>query len=293
MDKLLIVEPKELTIWFELGKKVHSELRMRNVMHTMPVAFKVQTTATKMLTLKPAIGIIPPLGSVAVDVVMHSQRTLPESGFPISDDKVVVKSVVVPGGLSSHQSVSHDWFIPGRKQVFTDGKLRVIFVGGTILRSLISHGMNSKQAMEEAREVLERDVDGVALNGRDEHGRTPMHLAVAGGWPELVQVLLEFGANVASKNTQGQMVLHEAAIRGESLIVELLLDKGADPDAQNSRGSTALQLAITYGHAEVVRILLSKGARFTAEMASSCPDHAGPSLSKVLQAYHFERSLGR
>lgn len=47
---------------------------------------------------------------------------------------------------------------------------------------------------------------------------------------------------------------------GSKEIVELLLNAGADPNIQNLRGDTALILAAKYGKTEIVELLLNKGA---------------------------------
>ena len=43
-------------------------------------------------------------------------------------------------------------------------------------------------------------------------------------------------------------------------IVELLLDSGADPNIKNYRGNTALMMASVKGYSDIVRLLLERNA---------------------------------
>lgn len=255
MDRLVIIEPKELVLKYEVGEKSCASISLKNVMCTMPVAFKVQATASAKYTIKPTHGIIPPLGVVGIEITLSPQMELPES-VPYSQDKFLVKSVVVPGG-KDNEPVSLDWFTARRKQVFSDHGMRVIFIGGGILRKLVANG-----SMEDIREVLE--FDGKLVDSQDEHGCTAMHIAVASRRPELVPLLLEFMADLEVKNESGQTALQEAAACGEVLIAELLLSRGARVDARNSSGWTPLYSAVVGGHAEVVSLLAEKGADVNA-----------------------------
>lgn len=195
MDRLLIIDPQELIIKFEVGEKSSATISLKNVMYTMPVAFKVQPNVPKRYTIKPTHGIIPPLGTASVEIILNPQTELP-AAVPRSHDKFTVKSVVVPGG-SVNETVSLDWFTAKKKQVYSDHGMRVVFIGGGILRKLVEEG-----SMEDVREVLE--LDEKLVDCRDEEGRTPMHIAVARGRAELVQLLLEFNGDVEAKTKEGK-----------------------------------------------------------------------------------------
>lgn len=53
--------------------------------------------------------------------------------------------------------------------------------------------------------------------------------------------------------------LHEAARLGRKELVQLLLDSGADPDPRSGYGLTPLALAAQMGHTEIMELLLQKG----------------------------------
>jgi ankyrin repeat protein len=92
-------------------------------------------------------------------------------------------------------------------------------------------------------------------------GVTALHLACFYGQEEVVQRLLEAGADfsVRARNEQGSTPLQEAAGNGHSDIVLLLLAHGAEVDTRNHQGWTALHLAASQGHQDVVEVLLLSG----------------------------------
>ncbi len=92
-------------------------------------------------------------------------------------------------------------------------------------------------------------------------GETGLHLAVKADQRAVVQLLLEAGADVHSRDISGKPALHWAVNYGYVMIVRLLLQKGADANACNSGASkTALQLAVVNGHQAIVKHLLEHGA---------------------------------
>lgn len=259
MDRLITVEPSSLIpVRIEPPGKCSGHLTLRNVMYTMPVAFRLSPLIKSRYTFKPQSGIIPPLANLTVEIVYHLPpgSNLPES-FPRSDDSFLLHSVVVPGAASNFASdaVPADWFTTRKKQVFVDSGIRVVFVGSAVAAQLVAEG-----AMEEAREVLERsDPSWRAADAVDGQGRTLLHVAIAQGRPDLVQLLLEFGADVEARGGDGRTALEAAAEAGEALIVELLLARGA----RRERGE-ALHLGAGGGHLEVLKLLLVKGASVDA-----------------------------
>ncbi len=85
---------------------------------------------------------------------------------------------------------------------------------------------------------------------------------------ELVQFMLEHGANVNSVNKQvypGYTALHFAASVGNVEIVQLLINSGSDINAQSTHYETPLHLASACGNTEIVHILLTRGAKIIAK----------------------------
>ena len=87
------------------------------------------------------------------------------------------------------------------------------------------------------------------------------------GHKEIVQLLLERGADVNAKGGLYGNALQAASSNGHKEIVQLLLERGADVNAVGSQGDygNALQAASSNGHKEIVQLLLERGADINAQ----------------------------
>lgn len=74
----------------------------------------------------------------------------------------------------------------------------------------------------------------------DQEGTTPLVYATAFNHKQIVQSLLDAGANVnAQSGSGGSTALHAAVFAGRSDIARLLIDAGADPEGPDYAGSIA------------------------------------------------------
>lgn len=90
------------------------------------------------------------------------------------------------------------------------------------------------------------------INTQDEIGNTPLHEAIL--CPNILDILLDKGANPYIKNSFGLPVLHEAA---ENLTtVEYLLKRGINPDSINDEEQTLLHIASIDGKKQLSELLL-------------------------------------
>lgn len=69
------------------------------------------------------------------------------------------------------------------------------------------------------------------------------------GFEKVVQLLLERGDpnQLHVKDNRGDTALHKAAWQGNGLVVDLLLNNGADIHSRNNKGQQPLDIAIQYG----------------------------------------------
>lgn len=101
------------------------------------------------------------------------------------------------------------------------------------------------------------DVDSETDSNHD----TALTLACAGGHEELVELLINRGANIEHRDKKGFTPLILAATAGHEKVVDILLKHAADLEAQSERTKdTPLSLACSGGRYEVVELLLSVGA---------------------------------
>jgi ankyrin repeat protein len=105
--------------------------------------------------------------------------------------------------------------------------------------------------------LLEAKADIQAL---DANGNTPLDSAVLHGQPLAVETLLRHRADVKYVHPiDGRGALHEACMRGFSNMVQPLVEAGADPSARDRFGQTPLDIALAYKNGNVVGALLRLG----------------------------------
>jgi len=88
-----------------------------------------------------------------------------------------------------------------------------------------------------------------------------------------VELLLEKGCETGIPDqSSGKCPLHLAVMRNREDIVQVLLEKGADINLKSKSGDTPLMLATVHNHATIVKILLYWGADIEArDNAGSTP----------------------
>ncbi|CAF1638922.1 unnamed protein product [Rotaria magnacalcarata] len=110
---------------------------------------------------------------------------------------------------------------------------------------------------------------GAHVNIQNRFGVSPLLLCAEVGNFELVQALVQAGANVnitpqgelAERNyLAGQTPLYGAAKKGHVKICEYLIQNGADVNAITMTGTTPLYTATEEGHLEIVVLLIDHGA---------------------------------
>lgn len=128
--------------------------------------------------------------------------------------------------------------------------------------SILHHAVSSGDA-EQVRQVV-ADRPGL-INQQHARGNfAPLHEAVDGGRTEIVQVLIDAGADLDNQKSDGRTPLHMAVSRGSIDIVKALLAAGAYVDPVDHDHITPLHIAASLGHAEMVELLLREGASIHA-----------------------------
>ena len=105
--------------------------------------------------------------------------------------------------------------------------------------------------------LLEAGAD-VNLPSRESMKVTPLASAAAAKQTEIARVLLAHGANVNARGASGHIPLHEASANGNVDLVKLLIDSGADVNAKTDDGKTPYDFAVEYKRDDVIELLKSK-----------------------------------
>lgn len=106
---------------------------------------------------------------------------------------------------------------------------------------------------------------GGYLESTDELGRTPLILAVSGGFTKTLQALVKAGGNIEAKDPLGQaplLCLSSRPLnngpqpkRGD--LMQFLLENGTDVEVEDDEGRTALYWAELYQDEAHIKLLKS------------------------------------
>jgi len=106
--------------------------------------------------------------------------------------------------------------------------------------------------------LIERGAD---VNATDSVGRAPLHLAAESIYTQIAKTLLDHGAKVNAVSKAGDTPLHKAAAAGRPTMVELLVSDGAAVNAKRPDGQTPLDAAAMVPEAETVDTLRKLGGK--------------------------------
>lgn len=123
------------------------------------------------------------------------------------------------------------------------------------------------------------------INQKNIHGWMPLIWAIRGGHKDIVELLIDRGADINARGGDRMTPLMQAAAELRADFVELLLKKGASTEGQDeSNGMTALMWAVANeGNKEIVEMLLEHGADLDVE------DHEGETALE--QAEHGKKEI--
>ena len=135
---------------------------------------------------------------------------------------------------------------------------------------------------------------GARTNSSTSRIPSPLHWAARSGRPHVVRLLLNMSgsrrAQVDATGYSNKTPLFEAVIRGDSEIVDLLLEAGADPNASDNTYAVPLNFAIIFERADIVKRLLAAGAdpdgdqRNKSSLLDLCRGVVNPTIERMLLA---------
>jgi ankyrin repeat protein len=122
-------------------------------------------------------------------------------------------------------------------------------------------GIMAAAAKGDAEEIKDLIAKGENPSIRDNHGRTPLHVAVFGGHHEVMRILANAGVDPNALDNDRYDIVTIAAVENDIPTLKLSLELGGSAKNVTSRyDGTALIAASHLGHFEVVQILINAGA---------------------------------
>ena len=131
------------------------------------------------------------------------------------------------------------------------------FFGGCFGKKPIHHAAYEGD-LKKVKEIIERDPN--QINVQDSEGFTPLHLASGKGHIEIVEFLLNHGADIELEILNGETTLMLAARYaryGQYETIKTLLEHGAKVNHKDENGRTALHNAAMYSGEKVMNLLIS------------------------------------
>lgn len=137
-----------------------------------------------------------------------------------------------------------------------------LFIVGISLTSCISmiHRSVDRGDLQGVRTEV---AQGESLEAMDYRDKTPLQLAAEQGHLEIVEYLVEAGAEIDATTSEktGEVTPLRYAIGNEDyLMTKYLIENGADVNRENSHGWTPIMTAARVGNREIIELLLDSGA---------------------------------
>lgn len=111
-------------------------------------------------------------------------------------------------------------------------------------------------------DLLPRDVNDAATVD----GLTALHYAAQNGSLDIIQFLVEHGADISAQDyEQSRSVIHFAAENGDIECIKYLTEHGADLQDKDVNGATAFHYAVMANNLEAVKYFVTKKLDYTAK----------------------------
>jgi len=127
---------------------------------------------------------------------------------------------------------------------------------------------------------------GFNPNSEDKDGVPILCHIIRMGYSQFIPRLISWGADInRMAHDRANTPIMEAASKGLIDVIQLLIENGAELNHQSKSGQTALILAVGNGQIDAARMILEAGANF------SFKDHLGMSAQKYASLYGYQDLL--
>ena len=107
---------------------------------------------------------------------------------------------------------------------------------------------------------------------------------VIDGELDVLQILINYGADINARDSRGNTLLHYACKTGHLPIVEyLIVQRNMSPNIQNQQDKTPLHWACWNGHLPIVEFLISQGADISVK-----DENGWTPLKAAQESYHLD-----
>ncbi|XDC58401.1 hypothetical protein R6Z07M_009583 [Ovis aries] len=120
----------------------------------------------------------------------------------------------------------------------------------------------AEEGQVELMEMIVNESSCEVLNVMDDYGNTPLHWAAGKNQVESVKFLLRKGANPNLRNCSMMAPLHVAVQGGYNDVMKVLIEHSStDVNLEGENGNTALIITCFTDNSEAMQLLLNKGAK--------------------------------
>ena len=126
--------------------------------------------------------------------------------------------------------------------------------GHTAVVKLFLHKFSSALDVNHTATIISLNTQNVV------HKATALWCTSTGNYVEIVEMLIEAGAEVNKPTSTGSTPLRGVAFNRHCGVMEVLIKNGADLHSANIHGQSPLLIAVICGHLKATKLLLNKGA---------------------------------
>ncbi len=119
------------------------------------------------------------------------------------------------------------------------------------------HDAIENEDLNRVQAIVAQNPDQV--DAKNPHNNTPLHLAALNGNKDIVEFLIDNGADINLGDNENSPPIVNAAIAPHFDIVKLMLDRGASPSLVDDNGMTPLHFAAIGGDPRIAELFLSRG----------------------------------